>query len=194
MKRKAMTTRRTFAATIVGAGMAAGATVPRPSPEYGFELTGGKQVLLSQYRGKVVMLCFFLTTCPHCKDTARIVEKLYKEYGAKGFQPLAVCINDMAKLLTADFVKEQALTFPCGYGPRDAAYAYLQHPTMLQLYMPSVAMVDRKGTITGQYTGGDPILGANIAQREVNLRKLVEDALKGSAAAPAKKAAAKKVS
>jgi thiol-disulfide isomerase/thioredoxin len=151
-------------------------------------------VLLSQYKGKVVMVCFFLTTCPHCKDTAKIVEKLYKEYGAKGFQPLAVCINDMAKMLTADFIKEQGLTFPCGYGLRDSAYAYLQHPTMLQLYMPTIAMVDRKWTIIGQYPGGDPIYGANLAQRETNLRKLVEDALKVGAAAPAKKAASKKVS
>jgi thiol-disulfide isomerase/thioredoxin len=190
-----MQTRRSFSAILAGAGLAAAATVPRPSPEFGFEVPGGKQVLLSQHRGKVVMLGFYLTTCPHCKDTVRIIEKLYKEYGAKGFQPLGVCINDMAKMLTPDFIREQGATFPIGYGLRDAAYGYLQHPTMLQLYMPTLVMVDRKGTIIGQYPGGDPVFGANLADREKNLRKLIEDALKaGGAAAPAKKSAAKKVS
>jgi peroxiredoxin len=186
-----MQTRRAFSAVLAGAGLAAGATVPRPSPEFGFEVPGGKQVLLSQYKGKLVMLGFFLTTCPHCKDTARIIEKLYKEFGAQGFQPLGVCINDMAKMLTADFNREQGVTYPVGYGLRDAAYGYLQHPTMLQLYMPAIVMIDRKGTIVGQYPGGDPIFGANLQQREANLRKLIQDNLK-TAAAPAKKATAKK--
>ncbi len=186
---------------LAAVGLAPAANVPRPSPEFGFELPGGKQVLLSQYKGKVVMMGFFLTTCPHCKDTAKVIEKLYKEYGAQGFQPLGVCINDMAKMLTADFNREQGVTFPVGYGPRDSAYGYLQHPTMLQLYMPAIVMIDRKGTIVGQYPGGDPIFGANLQEREKNLRKLIEDTLKGGAAptkssskAPARKAPAKKVS
>ncbi|MDX2269122.1 MAG: TlpA disulfide reductase family protein [Bryobacter sp.] len=188
-----MQTRRGFAALLGAASLAKGATVPRPAPEYGFEVTGGKQVLLSQYRGKVVMVCFFLTTCPHCKDTARTVEKLYKELGPQGFQPLGVCINDMAKLLTADFNKEQGVTFPCGYAPREGAYNFLQHPIMHQLYMPALVMVDRKGTIIGQYPGGDPIFGANLPQRETNLRKLVTDAL-ASGASPTRKTTKKKAS
>jgi thiol-disulfide isomerase/thioredoxin len=184
-----------MALAIAAAGLAQGATIPRPSPEYGFELPGGKQVLLSQYKGKVVMLGFYLTTCPHCKDTVRVIEKLYKEYAPKGFQPLGVCINDMSKMLTADFNREQGATFPIGYGPRDGAYGYLQHPTMVQLYMPTIVMIDRKGVITHQYMGGDAIFGRDLAEREKNFRKLIEDALKGGGAptaAPARKAPAKK--
>lgn len=185
---------RAFAATLLAFSMfngalLPGATIPRPSPEYGFEVPGGKQVLLSQHKGKVVMLGFYLTTCPHCKDTVKIIEKLYKEYGSQGFQPLGVCINDMAKMLTSDFIKEQGATFPIGYGPRDSAYGYLQHPTMLQLYMPTIVMVDRKGQITAQYMGGDLIFGKDLAERERNFRKVIEEALKkpGASAAPAAK-------
>jgi thiol-disulfide isomerase/thioredoxin len=171
-----------------------GATVPRQSPEYGFEVPGGKQVLLSQHKGKVVMLGFYLTTCPHCKDTVRVVEKLYKEYGSQGFQPLGVCINDMAKMLTSDFIRDQGATFPIGYGVRDSAYAYLQHPTMLQLYMPTIVMIDRKGQIIAQYMGGDLIFGKSPAEQEKNFRRVIEEALKkpGASAAPAKKATATK--
>jgi thiol-disulfide isomerase/thioredoxin len=179
-------------AAVLLAGSLPGATVPRPSPEYGFEQPGGKQVLLSQYRGKVVMLGFYLTTCPHCKDTVKVVEKLYKEYGAKGFQPLGVCVNDMSKMLTPDFIRELQPTFPIGYGPRDAAYGYLQHSTTLQMYFPTFVMVDRKGVITHQYMGGDAIFGRDMAEREKNFRKLIEDALKGGAAVTTKAPAAKK--
>ncbi len=172
-----------------------GATVPRPAPEYGFELVGGKQVLLSQYRGKVVMLGFYLTTCPHCKDTVKIVEKLYKEYAPQGFQPLGVCVNDMAKMLTSDFIKEQGASFPIGYGGRDASYGFLQHPTMMQMYYPTFVMVDRKGQIVRQYMGGDMIFGKDLAEREKNFRKLFEELLGKPGASPAsgvKKAATTK--
>lgn len=188
---------RTIAAMLLAAvSLMPGATIPRQSPEYGFEVPGGKQVLLSQHKGKVVMLGFYLTTCPHCKDTVKIIEKLYKEYGSQGFQPLGVCINDMAKMLTPDFIREQGATFPIGYGPRDSAYGYLQHPAMLQLYMPTIVMIDRKGQITAQYMGGDLIFGKDLAERERNFRKVIEEALKktGGAAAPAKKTVAKKSS
>jgi len=180
--------------SLLSAGLMSGATIPRQSPEYGFEAPGGKQVLLSQYKGKVIMLGFYLTTCPHCKDTVKVIEKLYKEYGAQGFQPLGVCINDMAKMLTPDFIREQGATFPIGYGARDSAYGYLEHPTMLQLYMPTIVMIDRKGQIISQHMGGDLIFGKDLAEREKNFRKLVEDTLKkpGAAAAPAKKTTATK--
>ncbi len=177
--------------TMIHTGVSPAATIPRPSPEYGFETPGGKQVLLSQYKGKVVMLGFYLTTCPHCKDTVKVIEKLYREYGSQGFQPLGVCINDMAKMLTPDFIKEQGATFPIGYGQRDAAYGYLQHPTMLQLYMPTIVMIDRKGQITAQYMGGDLIFGRDMVEREKNFRKLIEDALKKPAGAAAAKKAGK---
>ncbi|MFN8687862.1 MAG: TlpA disulfide reductase family protein [Acidobacteriota bacterium] len=178
----------TLLLSMIHAGVSPAATIPRPSPEYGFEAPGGKQVLLSQYKGKVIMLGFYLTTCPHCKDTVRVIEKLYREYGSQGFQPLGVCINDMAKMLTPDFIKEQGATFPIGYGPRDSAYGFLQHPTMLQLYMPTIVMIDRKGQITAQYTGGDLIFGRDLVQREQNFRKLIEDSLRKPGVATAKKA------
>jgi peroxiredoxin len=189
--------RAILAALLLSVSLMPGANIPRQSPEYGFEVPGGKQVLLSQHKGKVIMLGFYLTTCPHCKDTVKVIEKLYKQYGSQGFQPLGVCINDMAKMLTPDFIKEQGATFPIGYGPRDAAYGYLQHPTMLQLYMPTLVIIDRKGQITAQYMGGDLIFGKDLVEREKNLRKVVEDALKkpaGAATPAAKKPATKKVS
>lgn len=180
---------------LLTSGAPAMGPVPRPSPEFGFELPGGKQVLLSQYKGKVVMLAFFLTTCPHCKDTSKIVERLAKEYGPQGFQPLAACINDMAKMLTPDFIKENGLTYPVGYALRDPVNNYLQHPIMNPLYMPTIVMIDRKGTIVGQYMGGDPVFGHNLVEQEKGLRKMIEDTLKAkpaSSAAPAKKTSAQK--
>jgi len=181
----------------LGSSAVSGAKIPRTAPEYGFEVPGGKQVLLSQFKGKTVMLAFFLTTCPHCQNTAVIVEKFYKEFAGQGFQPLAVCIDDMAKMNTPDFIKKYGTTFPLGYGKRDLAYAFLEHPIMQQLYMPAIVMIDTKGNVISQHPGGDPIFGTNPAQQEINFRKLIQDAMalkKGAPSAGTKKTAATKKS
>jgi hypothetical protein len=48
------------AATLLGAAFAA--DVPRKAPEMGVQLPGGKQALVSSYKGKVLCLAFILTT------------------------------------------------------------------------------------------------------------------------------------
>ncbi len=44
------------------AGFAMAADLPRPSPDFVVPLGGGKQVKVSDYRGKVLCLVFILTT------------------------------------------------------------------------------------------------------------------------------------
>jgi hypothetical protein len=44
------------------AGSTFGTQIPRKSPEFVISLGGDKQLLVSQYRGKVLCLTFILTT------------------------------------------------------------------------------------------------------------------------------------
>jgi hypothetical protein len=44
------------------AGSAIAADIPRPSPDFMVQLMGGKQLKVSDYRGKVLCLVFILTT------------------------------------------------------------------------------------------------------------------------------------
>ena len=92
-----------LAAVLLGVGDAA-PVVPRPSPEFVIKgLTG--QALLSQFRGKIVLLAFIQTTCPHCQNSVGILSKIQNEYGPKGFQSLAAAFNDLAAQLLPEFVK-----------------------------------------------------------------------------------------
>ena len=70
----------------VTAPVAEAINVPRPSPELVINLHDGKQVLLSQYRGKVVVVAFILTWCPHCQKTIGYLIKDQNTYGPRGFQ------------------------------------------------------------------------------------------------------------
>ncbi len=158
------------------AAAALGADVPRPAPELAVPVPGGQQVLLSQYRGKVVLIEFIQTTCPHCQDASVKIERVYHDLGPRGFQPLAVAINQNADMLIPEFVSQLGLTFPVGAGDRDEALAYMQHPIMKPFYVPQMVLVDRKGVIRAQFDGD-----ANrdfFLDLEKNLRAQLEPLLK----------------
>ncbi len=155
------------------------ADIPRKAPELAVPLPNGQQILLSQYRGKVVWVEFIHTTCVHCQHASAVVEQVYKDLGPRGFQPLAVAFNENAGLLVPEFVRQFGLTFPVGVGNRDEVIAYLQYPLVKPLYVPQGLLVDRKGVIRAQYSGEDDF----FKDFDKNLRAQVEALLKEPAGA-----------
>jgi peroxiredoxin len=154
---------------------------PRPAPELVIKAANGQEQLLSKFRGKVVAVEFLLTTCPHCQKASQNMQKLYKELGPQGFQPIGIAINDMANMLINDYAKQFNLTYPLGYSNRDVATQFLQHPVMMSMLMPQLVVIDRKGIIRHHYPGGDKF----FENEEKNLRDVVLPLLKASPAAPA---------
>ncbi len=185
--------RPVIAAVLLVSGLTSkGADVPRPAPEYALTLPGGQQELLSKYKGKVVLMEFLFTTCPHCQKSAGVISKLQQEYGPKGFQALGVAINPNPDL--AAFNTLYATGFPVGAGTRDSAFQFLQHSIMApNFYVPQMVFIDKKGVIRGQYGGNDLFLGD---QQEANIRGLIEKLLAepGDAKPAAKHKTVKKVS
>jgi peroxiredoxin len=171
------------------AAMAAAANVPRKSPEFAINMVDGSQILISQQHGKVVVLAFILTTCPHCQHTIGILRDVQQQYGPRGLQVLASATEDMAKMLVPDFVKKFQPPFPVGYNYRDGVVEYLEHPPMLNMWLPNLVFIDRQGVIRAQYAGNDPFFGDD---QDKNIRAEVEKLLKegaASGAAPRRKAA-----
>ena len=75
------------------AGLVLAATVPRPAPPLNTITPTGKRVSLSDFRGKVVVLEFFLTDCPHCQNSARNIMTFYEQWKPRGLEVLGVAIN-----------------------------------------------------------------------------------------------------
>src|SRR5580693_2585343 len=80
--------------------------VPRPAGEFAITMPNNQVTLLSQYAGKVVVLAFISTTCPHCQHTTQILSGIQNEYGAKGVQVLAAAFNPDATQLVPGFIAQ----------------------------------------------------------------------------------------
>lgn len=154
--------------------IAPAAPLPRPTPDFAIHLTPSGQVSPAQYKGKVVVLAFILTTCPHCQHSVQFLSGLQREYGARGLQVMAAAFNEMAHMLVPDFIKQFQPAFPVGYADRESVLGYLDHSTIMQMYVPALVFIDRKGMIRHQYLGDDPF----FQNQEKNVRDTIEALLK----------------
>ena len=164
--------------TAVCVAIAGGADVPRPAPEFAVRMTDGKDMLLSQQRGKVVCLLFILTTCPHCQKLVGTMSKLQTELGPRGLQTIAGAVQDMPSLYVPDFIKDFKPTFPVGGADRNLAMQFMNHDPHYIFYSPSMTLIDRKGMIRGQFPGGDEIFDGD---QEGKIRAKIESLLKDEA-------------
>jgi peroxiredoxin len=183
--------RVTAALTLLTIAMpfARAAQLPRLSPDFAINLGQGKQVRISQYKGKTIVVAFILTYCSHCQKAIGVLSKMQKDYGPRGLQVLASATEDMAAAALPGFLRQFDPPFPVGVNTTNEFIAYMQHPTMLQLYMPGLVFIDKNGMIQEQYEGRDPFLEETSVEK--NIRAKVEQMLTPPAAAP-KKAAGKK--
>jgi peroxiredoxin len=155
----------------------------RQTPDFTVAEPSGKQIPLSSLKGKVVVIAFMYTTCPHCQDEARMLTKLTRELGPRGLQVLGVAFNDNAAILVPGFVQQFAIGFPVGASDRPAVLNYLGLSEMTRWSVPQVVVIDRKGNIRAQSPAqGDPNL-----QMETYMRDLLDTLLKEPTAS-AKKA------
>jgi len=73
----------------------------------------GKPVRFSeQRRGKVVLLNFWATWCPPCREEMPAMEQLYRAYKDRGLIVLAVSLDQAPVATVRDFAEQLKLTFP----------------------------------------------------------------------------------
>ena len=125
--------------------------VPRKAAEFEIHAVDGRKLELSGFQGKVVLLAFIHTTCPHCQQLSVTMNQLYAQFGGQGFQPVAIAWNDNAENLALPFAKQYRLMYPVGYTDRRTALGYLGISLMDQLaVVPQMVWIDRKGTVRAQ--------------------------------------------
>jgi len=175
---------RTLLTLALFAGSLWSAEIPRPAPDLAIPLPDGKQVKVSDYRGKVLCLVFILTTCPHCQKTTQLLEGIYKDLGPKGMEVVEAALNTNPDI--PGFVAQYKVPFPVGTAGVLSAVDYIQWPKDKRPLVPFVVFIDRKGVIRAQYTGVDEAFFD--AQQEQHMRDEIEKLLNEGAPAKSKPA------
>jgi peroxiredoxin len=134
------------AATLLAA--AAGRRAP------GFALPDSKMQVydLADYRGKIVLLEFIQTNCPHCQNFTGVLHQVEQKYGDK-VQILAVVKAPEDNGATVnDYIKNYKVTYPILFDAGQMTYSYVRSTTMSY---PHVYVIDWNGDIRSDYLYGE---------------------------------------
>jgi peroxiredoxin len=156
----------TIATFVLAATPLWAAQIPRQSPDFTIQLTNGKQIKVSDYRGKVLGLTFILTTCPHCQKTTQLWDNIYPDLAPKGLAVVEAALNENPNI--ASFVSQFKVPFPVGTAEVLPALDYIQWPKDKRPLVPFLVFIDRSGVIRAQYTGVDEAFFDN--QQEQHMR------------------------
>jgi thiol-disulfide isomerase/thioredoxin len=132
--------------------------VGKPAPAFTLTTPQGEKVSLASYKGKAVQINFWATWCAPCKlETPWLVE-LEKQYAPKGFEILAVSVDDLDKDDKKELAKDIAGIIK---GAKDL---HIDYPVLIDgdsiakpygdvdVY-PTSFFIDRSGTIVGASFG-----------------------------------------
>jgi cytochrome c biogenesis protein CcmG, thiol:disulfide interchange protein DsbE len=121
------------------------ATQERPAPDFTLPDLNGARVSLAQFRGQPVVINFWATWCPPCREEIpRLVEAYQREKDGVAF----VAISDEPADVVAPFVKENAIPYTnlLDGGDRvSSAYGIKA--------LPTTVFISRDGEIRVYYTG-----------------------------------------
>jgi thiol-disulfide isomerase/thioredoxin len=109
----------------------------------------GKNVRLSDYKGKVILLDFWATWCGPCKIEIPWFVEFQQKYGPQGLQVVGVSVDDTVEMLRP-YVKDLKMNYPVLQG--------LHHDDIQDAYgplwgIPVTAVISRDARICAKHSG-----------------------------------------
>ena len=75
------------------------------APDFVLEDLKGNQVMLSDYKGKAVLLVFTATWCPYCRKEIPHLKEIYSKYKAKGLEIIYIDIQESREKVSSFMAK-----------------------------------------------------------------------------------------
>jgi len=103
---------------------------------------------LADYRGKIVILEFMQTNCPHCSTAGDTLHAVSQKYGSK-IQIVAVVSSQTEKDYTvASYARGHNVDYPILFDSGQMMYSYLRDP---KIVFPHIYVIDPQGNIRQDY-------------------------------------------
>lgn len=120
------------------------------APDFTLNALDGKQISLTDYRGKKVILNFWATWCPPCREEMPEMQRFYKEYEQQDVEILAVNLeySETKPEKIRDFVKEYDLSFPIPLDERNTIGKQFR-----AVSIPTSYFIDERGIIQKMHIG-----------------------------------------
>ena len=129
-------------------GPAAGPLEQKPAPEITVTPLIGNSIKLSDLKGKVVLLNFWATWCPPCREEIPSMMKLNAAMAGKPFQMVAVSVDEGGRPAIEAFFRTSGFMLPAYTDPSGKAAAAYGITGV-----PETFIIDKNGIIVKKVIG-----------------------------------------
>ena len=109
-----------------------------------FTAIDGRQVDVSQMRGKVVLVDFWASWCPPCLKEVPVIKAAYEKLHGRGFEVVGISLDDDKKDLLALVAKEK-IDWPQFYDPKGAEHRLAKQFGIEEI--PVMWLLDKSGKL-----------------------------------------------
>lgn len=117
------------------------------APNFSLKTIDGKIVQLSDFKGKVVVVNFWGTWCPPCRNEIPDFVKIYNTYKEKGLVIIGIAVQSPPAQIK-NLIKEYKITYPVVIGDRKVASQYGGIRGI-----PTTFFINRQGCIVKKHVG-----------------------------------------
>ena len=124
--------------------------IGKPAPQFAMQLLDGGEFRLSDHEGRPLVINFWASWCPPCRQESPAFERQWRRYRDTGIQFVGVDIQDDVSDAEA-YVREFGLTFPNGLDPDGKItidYGVIG--------LPVTFFVGSSGIVEGRWVGAIP--------------------------------------
>jgi thiol-disulfide isomerase/thioredoxin len=135
-------------------GVASGAT-----PAAGWTQPDGRRVRLEDLRGQVVVLDFWATYCPPCREEIPHLVRLQKQHGAKGLKVIGLNVGgeeDRPKV--PEFVRLYGIQYQLAEPDPETVRLFFGADDSI----PQTFVLDRRGRLVRNFTGYDSEVASEL--------------------------------
>lgn len=131
------------------------------APSFKLQSISGKTVSLDEFRkdpakkgaNRVVVLVFWATWCPTCREETQVLQRLQEKYGKKGMAVLTVAMDKGGIKDVKPFAKEHKLTYRMLVDPDNKVIGPLYYSDH---GIPATFIIDKQGVVRYHHVGAIP--------------------------------------